>query len=100
MYIGGNGSTTADKVTVSSGGALAVNDTIYVGDQGNGTLEILSGGTVRAWNVQLGNTVSGTTYTGNLLINGGTLKTAQVVLGGGTPGNWTTAALAPGPGAR
>ncbi len=90
LHIGGNGSTTPDKVTVSSGGALAVNDTIYVGDQSNGTLEIQNGGTVQAWNVQLGNTVGGTTYTGNLLLSGGTLKTVQVVLGGGTPGNWTT----------
>ncbi|MGD0655129.1 MAG: autotransporter-associated beta strand repeat-containing protein [Thermoguttaceae bacterium] len=90
LYIGGNGSTTADKVSVNAGGALTVNDTIYVGDQNNGTLEINSGGTVWAWNVQLGNTVSGTTYTGNLLLNGGTLKTCAVVLGGGVPGNWTT----------
>ena len=72
-----------------SGGSLTVNDTIYVGDQNNGTLEINSG-TVQAWNVQLGNTVGGTTYTGNLLLSGGVLKTYQVVLGGGTPGNWTS----------
>ena len=90
LHIGGNGSATADKVSVNSGGALAVNDTIYVGDQSNGTLEINSGGTVQAWNVQLGNTTGGTTYTGNLSINGGTLMTNEVVLGGGTPGNWTT----------
>ena len=90
LHIGGNGSATADKVSVNSGGALTASDTIYVGDQSNGTLEINSGGTVQAWNVQLGNTVGGTTYTGTLSINGGTLKTNAVVLGGGTPGNWTT----------
>ncbi|MGD0518554.1 MAG: autotransporter-associated beta strand repeat-containing protein [Thermoguttaceae bacterium] len=88
LYIGGNGSSAGDKVTVN-GGTLSVNDTVYVGDQGNGTLEINSG-TVRAWNIQLGNTVGGTTYTGSLLLNGGTLKTYQVVLGGGTPGNWNS----------
>ena len=74
---------------MTANGTLAVTDTIYVGDQNNGTLEIDSG-TTQAWNVQLGNTVGGTTYTGNLLLNGGTLKTYEVVLGGGTPGNWTT----------
>ncbi|MGD0382744.1 MAG: autotransporter-associated beta strand repeat-containing protein, partial [Thermoguttaceae bacterium] len=89
LHIGGNGSTTADKVSVNAGGVLTVNDTIYVGDQNNGTLEI-NGGTVQAWNIQLGNTVSGTTYTGNISINGGTLKTNEVVLGGGVPGTWTT----------
>jgi autotransporter-associated beta strand protein len=90
LHIGGNGSATADKVSVNSGGALTVNDTIYVGDQNNGTLEINSGGTVQAWNVQLGNTVGSTTYTGNLSLNGGTLKTCEVDPGGGTPGNWTS----------
>ena len=87
LHIGGNSGPSGDKVSVN--GTLAVTDTIYVGDQNNGTLEI-NGGTTQAWYVQLGNTVSGTTYTGTLLLNGGTLKTYQVVLGGGTPGNWTT----------
>jgi autotransporter-associated beta strand protein len=85
---GGSGSANGEKVTVLSG-TLPVVDTIYVGDQDAGTLEI-TGGTVQAWNVQLGNTVNGTTYTGNLLLSGGTLKTYEVVLGGGTPGSWTT----------
>ena len=89
LHIGGNGSPSGEKVTVR-GGALTVNDTIYVGDQNNGTLEIQSGGTVQAWNVQLGNTVGGTAYTGNLLLRGGVLMTYQVVPGGGTPGNWTS----------
>jgi autotransporter-associated beta strand protein len=88
LHIGNNGSTSGEKVTVS-GGALAVNDTIYVGDQNNGTLEIQSG-SVQAWNVQLGNTVGGTTYTGSLLLGGGILRTSLVALGGGTPGNWTS----------
>ncbi len=87
LYIGGNSGPSGDKVTVN--GTLTVNDTIYVGDQNNGTLEI-NGGTTQAWNVQLGNTVGGITYTGSLVLNGGTLKTYQVVFGGGTPGNWTT----------
>ena len=85
---GGSGSPNGEKVTVS--GTLPVNDTIYVGDQDTGTLEITTGGTVQAWNVQLGNTVGGSTYTGNLLMSGGTLKVCEVVLGGGTPGNYTT----------
>ncbi|MGA2061036.1 MAG: autotransporter-associated beta strand repeat-containing protein [Thermoguttaceae bacterium] len=87
LHIGGNSGPSGDKVSVN--GTLAVTDTIYVGDQNNGTLEI-DGGSVQAWNVQLGKTVGGTTYTGNLLLNGGILKTYQVVLGGGTPGNWTS----------
>jgi autotransporter-associated beta strand protein len=87
LHIGGNSGPSGDKVSVN--GTLAVTDTIYVGDQNNGTLEI-NGGTTQAWNVQLGNTVGGTTYTGNLSLNGGTLKTCEVVLGGGTPGNWTS----------
>ena len=90
LHIGGNGSPSGEKVTVIAGGALTVNDTIYVGDQNNGTLEINSGGTVQAWNIQLGNTVGGTTYTGSLLLSGGILRADQVVLGGGTPGNWTS----------
>ncbi len=45
---------------------------------------------MQAWNIQLGNTIGGTTYTGSLLLNGGILKTHQVVFGGGTPGNWTS----------
>jgi autotransporter-associated beta strand protein len=89
LYIGGNGSSTADKVAVN-GGTLTVNDTIYLGDQNNGTLEINSG-SVRAWNIVLGNTVGITTYTGSLVLNpAGTLQAYQIVLGGGTPGNWTS----------
>jgi autotransporter-associated beta strand protein/T5SS/PEP-CTERM-associated repeat protein len=89
LYIGSNGSPNGEKVTVSGGGTLAVNDSIYVGDQNNGTLEIQNG-TVQAWNVQLGNTVGGTTYSGSLLLGGGVLKAYQVVPGGGMPGNWTS----------
>jgi autotransporter-associated beta strand protein len=88
LFIGGNGNPSGEKVTVG-GGSLAVNDTIYVGDKNNGTLEIQNG-TVQAWNVQLGNTAGVTTFTGILLLRGGVLKTCQVVPGGGRPGNWTS----------
>ncbi len=41
LHIGGNSGPSGDKVSVN--GTLAVNDTIYVGDQNNGTLEIDGG---------------------------------------------------------
>jgi autotransporter-associated beta strand protein len=94
LRIGGNGPAAGEQVIVA-GGTLTIFDTIYVGDQNNATFQ-LNSGTVTADNVQLGDTVwnaSGTasmTYTGSLQLNGGTLATNQVVLGGGTPGNWTT----------
>jgi autotransporter-associated beta strand protein len=88
LYIGGNGAPAGEKVTVS--GSLPVGDSIYMGYENNGTLEINTGGTVRAWNVVLGNTIGDTTYAGTLALNGGTLQTNQVVLGGGSPGNWTS----------
>jgi autotransporter-associated beta strand protein len=91
LSIGGNGASTGESVTVS-GGTLNVYDTITLGDQNNATLNI-SGGTVQAWNVQLGNTVylpGATSYTGTLNLAAGTLALSQLVLGAGTPGNWTT----------
>jgi autotransporter-associated beta strand protein len=94
VSIGGNGPAAGESLNIS-GGSLVVQDTIYVGDQNNGTLRITAGA-VRTNNVQLGNTVwsadgtTSTTYTGNLILNGGTLTTGQVVLGGGVAGSWTT----------
>ena len=70
-------------------GNLKVLDTIFVGNANNGTLEI-DRGAVHAANVQLGSNYYGTIYNGALVLNGGTLAVGQVVLGGGTPGNWTT----------
>jgi autotransporter-associated beta strand protein len=88
LDIGGNGGAAGEKVQVTSGN-LNVMDTITVGYLNKATLE-LDGGKVQAANVQLGNTVGPTTYTGNLILNGGTLQTNQIVLGGGSPGSWTT----------
>ena len=94
VSIGGNGTSAGESLMVS-GGSLMVYDTIYVGDQGNGSLQ-LSGGTVRTNNVQLGNTVwttdgsSSTTYSGSLNISGGMLQVGEIVSGGGTPGAWTS----------
>jgi autotransporter-associated beta strand protein len=91
VSIGGNGPAAGEKVFVS-GGKLDVYDTITVGDQNNAELNI-SGGTVEAYNVVLGNTVytpSASTYTGTLTLSGGTLTVSQIVQGGGTPGNWNT----------
>lgn len=89
LSIGGNGPAAGEHVSVSGSGALNVYDTITVGDQGNAALDI-SGGSVSAYNVQLGNTLSGVTSTGTLNLSGGTLSVVQLVLGGGTPGAWTT----------
>jgi autotransporter-associated beta strand protein len=91
LSIGGNGPAAGEQVTVA-GGTLNVYDTISVGDQNNATLEINSG-TVQAYNIVLGNTVylpAATNYTGTLLLHGGTLALSQLVLGAGTPSNWTT----------
>jgi autotransporter-associated beta strand protein len=93
VSIGGNGPAAGEALVVS-GGTLTVQDTVYVGDQNNAGLT-MTGGTVRADNVQLGNTVydangNPTSYTGTFNFNGGTLQTDQVVLGAGTPGKYTT----------
>ncbi|MGA2442436.1 MAG: autotransporter-associated beta strand repeat-containing protein [Tepidisphaeraceae bacterium] len=96
LSIGGNGLSAGEQVNVSSGGGLTVEDTIFVGDQNNSTLAI-SGGSVIASNVQLGDTVwdsggTATNYIGTLNLTGGTLQTGQLVQGAGTPGSWTTGA--------
>ena len=93
VSVGGTGPAAGENLIVS-GGTLAVQDTIYLGDQNNGNLT-LSGGTVRANNLQLGNTVydangNPTSYTGTFNFTGGTLQAGQVVLGAGTPGHYTT----------
>ena len=95
LSIGGNGLSAGEQVSVSSGG-LTIEDTIVVGDQNNGTLAI-SGGSVIASNVQLGDTVwdssgNATNYVGTLNLSGGTLQTGQLVQGAGTPGSWTSGA--------
>jgi autotransporter-associated beta strand protein len=93
VSIGGNGPAAGEALYVS-GGSLAVQDTIYLGDKNNGTLAV-SGGTVRADNLQLGNTVfdsngNPTNYTGTFNFTGGTLQVGQVVLGAGTPGTYNS----------
>jgi autotransporter-associated beta strand protein len=94
VSIGGNGPAAGESLNIS-GGSLTVQDTIYVGDQNNGSLS-MSGGSVRCNNIQLGNTVFntsgvGTTYTGTFNFTGGTLNLVyEIVQGGGSPGNWTT----------
>jgi autotransporter-associated beta strand protein len=96
VSIGGNGLAAGELMTVTSG-SLSVEDTIFVGAQNNGTLTI-TGGTVAAANVQLGNTVwnsngtTSTTYTGTLNLDGGILQTSLLVEGGGIPGKWTSGA--------
>ena len=89
LSIGGNGPATGESVTINSGALLSIYDTITVGDQNHARLLINSGGTASAYNVIIGNTISGTTYSGTVTVNG-VLQTAQVALGGGTPGNWNT----------
>ncbi len=88
LSIGGNGPAAGESMTVT-GGLLNVYDTITVGDQNNGTLQISSSGIVQATNIILGNSIFSTTattnYTGTLNILGGTLALAQLVRGGGTP---------------
>jgi fibronectin-binding autotransporter adhesin len=94
LQIGANGLPAGEKLLVS-GGSLTVYNGITVGYQNNGSLQI-TGGTVTAATVQLGNTVwnsngtSSTTYTGTLVLSGGTLQAGEVMQGGGTPDNWTT----------
>jgi fibronectin-binding autotransporter adhesin len=96
VSIGGNGPAAGETLTMS-GGSLVVQDTIYVGDQNNGTLN-MSGGTVRTTNIQLGNTVydsngNPTNYTGTFNFTGGTLQImAEIVQGVGTAGSWTSGA--------
>jgi hypothetical protein len=92
VSLGGSGSGTLSM----TGGSLVVQDTIYVGAQSNAVLSI-GGGTVRANNLQLGNTVwdtngNATNYTGTFNFTGGVLQVGQIVLGAGTPGNWTSGA--------
>jgi autotransporter-associated beta strand protein len=89
LSIGGNSPASGDSVSVTAG-TLTIYDTITVGDQNNASL-VVTGGTVTADNIQLGNTLPGSaTYTGNLSLTGGMLQVSQIVLGGGTPGNWNT----------
>ena len=92
LSIGGNGPTAGESVVVN-GGSLTVYNTITVGDQNNANLQ-LNGGTIIADSIQLGNTTfsggGSTVFNGNLTINGGVLTTSLIVLGGGTPSNWTT----------
>ena len=91
LSIGGNGPATGESVTVS-GGTLNVYDTIRVGDQNNAALQI-NGGTVKAYNIILGNSVfspSETDYTGTINFSSGLLSLSQLVLGGGTPASWTS----------
>jgi autotransporter-associated beta strand protein len=96
LSIGGNGLSAGEQVNVASGGGLTIEDTIFVGAQNNGTLAI-SGGSVIASNMQLGDTVwdsggNATNYVGTLNLTGGTLQTGQLVQGAGTPGSWTSGA--------
>jgi autotransporter-associated beta strand protein len=94
LSIGGNGPAAGEQLTITAG-SLNIEDTILVGDQNNGSLNI-SGGTITASNVELGDTVynatgtSSTTYTGTLNLTGGILALQQLVLGAGTPGAWNT----------
>ncbi len=71
VRIGGEG---AAALNVASGGALAVKNTLLVGDAGGGTLAI-NGGSVSATNVVLGSYSHG----GSILVeNGGTLASSFV----------------------
>ncbi|HEY2761367.1 MAG TPA: autotransporter-associated beta strand repeat-containing protein [Pirellulales bacterium] len=91
LSIGGNGPAAGESVTVS-GGVLNIYDTIRVGDQNNAALQI-NGGTVKVYNIILGSSVfapSATNYTGTINFSSGLLSLSQLVLGGGTSGNWTT----------
>ena len=86
LYVGGNGDAAiGETVAVVAGGALEVMDTIQVGHQNAATLSIASGGAVQSSAVVLGSgsLTGGTTQSGNLLINGGTLKTGFIGHAGG-----------------
>jgi autotransporter-associated beta strand protein len=87
------GTVAGDSLAVSGSGNLAVYDTITVGQAANATLGV-SGGTLAAWNIQLGRTDfttgSAQIFTGNLNISGGTVLVNQIALGGGAPGAWTS----------
>ncbi len=92
VSVGGNGPATGETLTIN-GGSLTVQDTIYLGDQNNGTLNI-SNGTVLASNLQLGNTAydsngTPTNYTGTFNFTGGVLQIDEIVKGVGTANNWT-----------
>jgi autotransporter-associated beta strand protein len=91
LSIGGNGLASGETLTVSAG-TLNIFDTVIVGDQGNATVNV-TGGTLSAYNIQLGNTAylpAATNFAGTLNLSGGTLKVAQIVLGAGVPGSWTS----------
>jgi autotransporter-associated beta strand protein len=95
VAVGGNGPAggAGESLTIS-GGSLTVQDTIYLGALNNATMT-MTGGTVRANNVQLGNTTynangTATSYLGTLTLSGGTLDVGQIVYGAGTPGTYTS----------
>lgn len=86
LFIGGNGDAAlGETVTVNAGGALAVMDTIQVGYQNTATLAINAGGTVEATAIILGNgsLLNGANQSGNLVVNGGTLRTGIIASAGG-----------------
>ncbi len=97
VALGGNGPAAGEQLNITSGAGLNIQDTIFVGYQNNAALNI-SGGTVSAGNVQLGNTfynsagTLATNYTGTLSLTGGTLQAGEVVQGAGTPGAWNSGA--------
>ncbi|MCS7032999.1 MAG: autotransporter-associated beta strand repeat-containing protein [Phycisphaerae bacterium] len=87
LHIGGNGDAAiGETVTVAAGGAIDVMDSIHVGYQNTATLSINTGGTASAAAVVLGNgsLLGGTTQRGNLILNGGTLKTGFIGFAGGS----------------
>jgi autotransporter-associated beta strand protein len=91
LYIGQNGAPAGERVNVSGTGVLDVPYLITVGYQNAGTLNV-SGGTVTAWAIALGNTLNGT-FHGNLNFSGGTIRAGRIDLGGTGSFNWSGGTL-------
>lgn len=92
LRVGGNGTATGEEVVVT-GETLTVMDSITLGDQNHGKLQ-LNSGTVRAESFLLG---SSSAASGTLNMAGGTVETTRLVTlpdaGGNPQWNWSGGAV-------